>query len=294
MSKYDPGLIYDVGMNNGDDTAYYLWRGFRVVAIEPNPALVATASERFRREIETGALKILNVGVAAEDGELPFWICLTDSRLSSFERRDASLNGCHPVEEIRVACRTFRSILDELGVPFYLKIDIQGNDALCVEALDSGAVPKFLSIEFALWDAPLMGLLHKRGFKRFKIISQTYFLPMQLPPLPEADLIQRAQRLSQSSNIFIRVFRRLGGRRWLNRQAANARALRTYDGWTFPPGNSGPFGDDLRGRWLSHDELRATAQEFLCLPPEVRRTLAWASPGLGANPFWADLHARSD
>jgi FkbM family methyltransferase len=294
MSKYDPGLIYDVGMNNGDDTAYYLRRGFRVVAIEPNPALVATASERFRREIETGALKILNVGVAAEDGELPFWICPTDSRLSSFDRRGASLNGCHPVEEIRVACRTFRSILDEFGVPFYLKIDIQGNDALCVEALDPGAVPKFLSIEFALWDAPLMGLLRKRGFKRFKIISQTYFLPMQLPPLPEASLIQRAERLKQSSNIFIRMFRRLGGRRWLNSQLADVHALRTYDGWTFPPGSSGPFGDDLRGRWLSHDELRATAQEFLCLPPEARDTLVWASPGLGANPFWADLHARSD
>jgi len=32
------------------------------------------------REIEAGELKILNVGVAAEDGELPFWVCLTDSR----------------------------------------------------------------------------------------------------------------------------------------------------------------------------------------------------------------------
>ena len=38
----NPRLIYDVGMHNGDDTAYYLRRGFRVVAIEPNPALVAT------------------------------------------------------------------------------------------------------------------------------------------------------------------------------------------------------------------------------------------------------------
>ena len=27
-------LIYDVGMNNGDDTAYYLHKGFRVVAVE--------------------------------------------------------------------------------------------------------------------------------------------------------------------------------------------------------------------------------------------------------------------
>jgi FkbM family methyltransferase len=77
----NPKLIYDVGMHNGDDTAYYLRRGFRVVAIEPNPTLVATASERFCREIEAGELKILNVGVAAEDGELPFWVCETDSRL---------------------------------------------------------------------------------------------------------------------------------------------------------------------------------------------------------------------
>ena len=68
----NPKLIYDVGMHNGDDTAYYLWRGFRVVAIEPNPGLVATAAERFRREIEAGELKVLNVAVAAEDGELPF------------------------------------------------------------------------------------------------------------------------------------------------------------------------------------------------------------------------------
>ena len=33
-------LIYDVGMNTGDDTAYYLNRGYRVVAIEANPDLV--------------------------------------------------------------------------------------------------------------------------------------------------------------------------------------------------------------------------------------------------------------
>ena len=172
----NPKLIYDVGMHKGDDTAYYLRRGFRVVAIEPNPALVATASERFRREIEAGELKILNVGVAAEDRELPFWVCLIDSRLSSLYH-DASLDDRYPVEEIRVPCRTFRSILDEFGVPFYLKVDIQGNDSLCVEALDPGDVPKFLSIEFALWDAPLMALMRARGFNRFKYISQTHFLP---------------------------------------------------------------------------------------------------------------------
>jgi hypothetical protein len=52
------------------------------------------------REIEAGELEILNVGVAAEDRELPFWVRLTDSRLSSLYRRDESLDDRHPVEEI--------------------------------------------------------------------------------------------------------------------------------------------------------------------------------------------------
>jgi FkbM family methyltransferase len=130
--RVDPKLIYDVGMHNGDDTAYYLWRGFRVVAIEANPELVATAANRFRCEIEAGSLKILNIGIAAEEGELPFWVCQTDSRLSSFDR---PLDSFYAAREIRVPCRKFRSILDDFGVPFYLKVDIQGNDFLCIEAL---------------------------------------------------------------------------------------------------------------------------------------------------------------
>jgi hypothetical protein len=47
-------------MNNGDDTAYYLSRGFRTVAIEANPELVKYAKARFAREIASGRLIILN------------------------------------------------------------------------------------------------------------------------------------------------------------------------------------------------------------------------------------------
>ena len=127
-SKYDSELIYDVGMNNGDDTTYYLWRGFRVLAIEANPVLAANAAMRFTGEIETGRLRILNIGIAAEDGVLPFWICESESRFSSFDRNLASLNGTCPHHDIRVTCRRFRSLLEEFGVPFYIKADIQGNE----------------------------------------------------------------------------------------------------------------------------------------------------------------------
>jgi predicted RNA methylase len=42
-------LVYDVGMNNGDDSAFYLRAGFRVVAVEANPLLCRAAESRFRR-----------------------------------------------------------------------------------------------------------------------------------------------------------------------------------------------------------------------------------------------------
>jgi hypothetical protein len=65
----------------------------------------------------------------------------------------------------------------------------------------------------------------------------------------------------------------------------------------FPAGSSGPFGDELRGRWLGPEELHTTAREFLRLRQEAPQNLSWALPGLAANPanpFWADLHARSE
>src|SRR5271155_3844914 len=107
-----PNLIYDIGMNNGDDTAYYLRRGFHVIAVEADPQLAATGAERFANEIESGRLTILNIGIAAEEGEFPFWICETHPEWNSFDRIIASRDGC-PHHEIRVPCRRFRAVLNE-------------------------------------------------------------------------------------------------------------------------------------------------------------------------------------
>ena len=40
-------LIYDVGLHIGQDTAFYLEKGFRVVAIEANPVLAHQVAVRF-------------------------------------------------------------------------------------------------------------------------------------------------------------------------------------------------------------------------------------------------------
>lgn len=40
-------LIYDMGLGDGSDTAYYLSKNLRVLAIDPNPIAVEKARERF-------------------------------------------------------------------------------------------------------------------------------------------------------------------------------------------------------------------------------------------------------
>jgi len=47
-------LIYDVGMHKGEDTDFYLKKGFDVVGIEADPTLVVGLRERFAKELDSG------------------------------------------------------------------------------------------------------------------------------------------------------------------------------------------------------------------------------------------------
>jgi hypothetical protein len=61
-------LIMDVGMHDGTDTAFYLAKGFKVVAVEANPDLVAAGRARFAREIDEGRLTIVGAAITNERG----------------------------------------------------------------------------------------------------------------------------------------------------------------------------------------------------------------------------------
>ena len=278
-------LIYDVGMNNGDDTAYYLHCGYRVVAVEANPTLADQARRRFRRELASGALTLLNVGVAEEPGDAAFWVCETHSDWSSFHRTVASRDGS-PHHAVTVPCRTFRSVLEEFGTPYYLKVDIEGNDGLCLRDLAPGRLPKYTSVEAS--DLGLLFRLRDLGYTRFQCISQFHYLPLEWPPSRRQRRYEAALRLSRSRNLLVRAVRRLGARRWLERRLSQPR---TCGGWTFPVGSSGPFGEDLPGRWQTADELAETYVRFQGMMKERKPSAFWNEKDYS---FWTDFHARRD
>ena len=62
-------LIIDIGMSEGNDTAFYLAKGFAVVGVEADTALQPHLAERFAAEIASGRLHLLHRAAAATSGK---------------------------------------------------------------------------------------------------------------------------------------------------------------------------------------------------------------------------------
>ena len=231
MGPAHPDLIYDVGVCNGDDSAYYLHKGYRVVGVEANPLLLEPLRRRFAAEIRDGCYELLGFGIDAEPGEAPFWVCDDHPEWSSFDRSIASRNGArHHCVEVPT-CR-FASLLGRFGRGAYCKIDIEGNDELCLQDMTDATAPQFVSVE--LMDAQRqIRRMQELGYTRFKIISQRTLRP---PGTGMAGLKARLPRPLRSLVV--------SGEARLFRHKADG-------SWTFPLGSSGPFGEDTPGKWQS-------------------------------------------
>lgn len=162
-------LIVDIGMNNGDDTAYYLSQNYRVVAVEANPILAEKARQRFAAEIERGQLVLLNQAIDEEPGLATLWVNDENDHWSSLDRSIGGRDGTrhHPVE---VECVPFRTLVRQYGMPWYLKIDIEFSDIHVLRDLRPELTPQYLSVEAHKLE--YLDLLTALGYADFKMVDQ--------------------------------------------------------------------------------------------------------------------------
>lgn len=214
-------IAYDVGMNNGDDTAYYLAKGYRVVAIEADPALCAQAQDRFAAEIREKRATIVNLGVAAAPGVLTFYRH-SNPVLSTFappaERVSrAALRDPAGFTEMPIEVRRLSDIVSFHGTAEFIKIDVEGYDALCLRDLDQrGIRPRFLSAEAHTVET--FCCLVAMGYRHFKMVAGARV---------HGDFARHP-------------ITRVNG------------DVITHG---FQAHSAGPFGDDLPGAWAGPDEI---------------------------------------
>ncbi|HEY6412396.1 MAG TPA: FkbM family methyltransferase [Edaphobacter sp.] len=216
-------LIYDVGGHLGEDTDFYLRKGFSVVTIEANPVLAEKLRERFQSDLSNGSLVLVDAAIAENTGEVDFYInralTIWGTIRPEWAERNAALVG-NSAELIKVKSTCFSDVLCQHGVPYYLKIDIEGADLLCLQCLaEKQDKPRFVSIESEKksWHALLeeFELFEKLGYSRFKIVDQKN-IDRQKPPEPASE--------------------------------------GSYVQYRFEPGSSGLFGEELPGKWLTRSQ----------------------------------------
>jgi FkbM family methyltransferase len=266
-------LIVDVGMHTGRDAEFYLRKGFDVVAIEADADLARAASERLAGWVTAGQLTIREVAIAPHDGEVRFfanpghddWGTIREKVMRRNERQG------EPSEARTVPAMRFERVLDELGrVPYYVKIDIEGADQLCLDALGScERPPPYVSVETSLDSREearrQFTTLRDFGYEAFKIVNQRLNAHYVCPDPPR-------------EGEFVPV--------------------------RFDTLMSGPFGEETPGPWLSFDKAwrhyRGILVEqrmfgisgLLGTTPLARVYSGMRRRLLGAPVGWYDLHAR--
>jgi len=165
--------IFDLGMYDASDTMYYLEEGFRVVAVEANPALARRAEAALDKYVTSGQLAIVNAAIGPSNKAIELSVCGDDLGSSSIYRE--VIEARNPIGKFTVPGITIQELFDRFGIPYYLKIDVEGADGLCVRALSSATKPNYLSFEVDDHIEELIGHLASIGFTKFKLINQVTF-----------------------------------------------------------------------------------------------------------------------
>jgi len=274
MTSTEPigDLIYDVGLHQGEDTAYYLAMGYRVVGFEADALLADACRHRFDSEIADGRFTLVEGAVDMSgaatvtffrDPKRSMW---GSTNVTWVDRNLAS--GNH--ESVTVATVDFAAELRHTGVPYFMKVDIEGADRQCIESLRTGpVVPTFVSWESDKREfenvVAEFDLLESLGYDRFAVIQQAGMERREVETV------------------------RLDGRSICYR---------------FEPHSSGGFGADV-GPWLSRDQAlaryrdifrmyRLVGDESVLRRSRLGRIVRGQSARLLRKPLpgWYDTHAR--
>ncbi len=271
-------LIYDVGMHRGQDTDFYLKKGFNVVAFEANRANVEFCKKRFTKEIEQGRLIIVE-GAITESSDSNG----TGEKVKFYHNKDHSFWGstCKDYayrsevvgtksEVIEVNAVNFKHCLEKYGIPYYLKADIVGSEMICLRALSEFEnKPDYISIRsekviFRRLEDELE-LFEKLGYDKFKAVQQDF-----------TDL-QTAVKLSDGEKI-------------------------TH---TFEEGASGVFGEETAGKWKTKEQILKQYQKIFTLywlfgdysyltQTETGKKIIASLEKIARRPLpgWYDTHAK--
>lgn len=151
-------LVFDVGANHGTKTDVFLKLGARVVAVEPDQTNQEILKEKFLMyRLSRKPVVIVGKALSDKDSVETMWIDEPGSAKNTLSRKwvetlqhdDERFGQHHDFgQRTTVETTTLDRLIDTHGLPFYIKIDVEGHEPNVLRGLHT-AVP-YLSFEVNL------------------------------------------------------------------------------------------------------------------------------------------------
>ena len=143
-------LVFDIGAHVGDRVASFRRLGARIVAVEPQPALVKVLKLLYGRDADV-AIEAMAVGRSV--GTISMMVNADNPTVSTVSREFVNAARDAPgwqaqrwTRSIQVQVTTLDSLIDKHGAPAFIKIDVEGFEEEALQGLAYAV--KALSFEF--------------------------------------------------------------------------------------------------------------------------------------------------
>jgi FkbM family methyltransferase len=206
----DKAIIYDIGCNNGDDTDFYLRKGFKVIAVDADKAMCDTVSERFSEKVKSGECEVVFGAVSETNDNVVFYINDDGTGLNTTEPYFVSRNETNykaSYRKVIVPPVNLKELIARTGTPYYMKIDVEGSDIIPLRSLaGERQVPQYISLEIAHHDLSLgleqIILLQKLGYRRFHFCNQGMRKDVKAPLIPREGSYAAFDPKGQNTGLF--------------------------------------------------------------------------------------------
>lgn len=157
------------------------------MAVEAIPELACALTDQFAGFVANGRLTVIQAAVHSRNGEIEFDVNPDWSEWSS--AHGASKARTARTVKIKVATVRLCDLIERLGVPRYLKIDIEGGELDAVTSLQDlrpDQLPTFLSFEINPLVFEVLQKLWDLGYRQYQLVRQgAPYLPAPTYPCKE-------------------------------------------------------------------------------------------------------------